>query len=58
MNKKKITEKNIKLLWGRSGNKCAICQADITEEGKGGDPFPVGGWHILKAKMPALKARV
>lgn len=42
MSKKNITEKNIKLLWGPSGNKCALCDAEVTEEGKEGNPYPVG----------------
>ncbi len=42
MSKKNITEKNIKLLWGPSGNKCALCKAKVTEEGKTGNPYPVG----------------
>lgn len=42
MSKKKITERNIKLLWGPSGNKCALCKTNVTEEGKAGNPYPVG----------------
>jgi len=57
MNKKKITEKNIKLLWGRSGNKCAICQTAITEEGKGGDPYPVGVMAHIEGENPGIEGK-
>lgn len=52
MSKHKITERNIKLLWGRSGNKCAVCKAAITEEGKGGCPFPVGENAHIEGENP------
>ncbi len=50
--KKEPTPRAIKLLWGRSGNKCASCQAAITEEGKGGAPFPVGVMAHIEGENP------
>ena len=29
-----MSEKHIKLLWGRSGNRCAICKADLSQDSK------------------------
>jgi len=29
-----ITQKDIKLLWGRSGNRCAICKTELTQDKK------------------------
>ncbi|RJQ15082.1 MAG: HNH endonuclease [Nitrospiraceae bacterium] len=57
MSKKKITERNIKLLWGRSGNKCAICQTAITEEGKSGDLFPVGVMAHIEGENPGIEGK-
>ncbi|MDI6736362.1 MAG: HNH endonuclease [bacterium] len=42
LNKMSISPKNIKLLWGPSGNKCAICKGDLTEEDKSGSLYSVG----------------
>lgn len=42
MSRKSISDKNIKLLWGQSGKKCPLCKVVIIEEGKTGNPFPVG----------------
>lgn len=27
-----ITQKDIKLLWGRSGNRCSICRRELTQD--------------------------
>lgn len=50
--KKEPSTKTIKLLWGRSGNKCAICKEAITEEGKAGNPFPVGVNAHIEGENP------
>ncbi|OGW30447.1 MAG: hypothetical protein A2X59_07150 [Nitrospirae bacterium GWC2_42_7] len=52
MSKKNITEKNIKLLWGPSGNKCALCKADVIEEGTAGHPYPVGVHAHIEGENP------
>lgn len=28
-----ISQKDIKLLWGRSGNRCAVCRVELTQDG-------------------------
>ena len=50
--KKEPSPRTIKLLWGRSGNKCAICQSDITEDGTGGNPYPVGEMAHIEGERP------
>ena len=30
---------DMKLLWGRSGNKCAICRENLTKEKTNGDKY-------------------
>lgn len=50
-NKADISKRNIKLLWGRSGNKCAICKVAITEEG-GGNPYPIGVMAHIEGENP------
>lgn len=38
-----IKEKDIKLLWGRSGSRCAICRRELTEDKDSStDSFPIG----------------
>lgn len=42
MSKKNISDKNIKILWGLSGNRCAICKVDVIESKLDGSHYPVG----------------
>ena len=38
-----VKEKNIKLLWGRSGNRCAICHMELSFDSKHSPAsFPLG----------------
>jgi hypothetical protein len=42
MSKKKILERSIKLLWGKSSGQCAICGVDLTKENKEKESFLIG----------------
>ena len=37
-----LSERDIKVLWGRSGGRCAICKAPITKDGADGQAYPIG----------------
>lgn len=39
-------------MWGPSGNKCAICKTDATEEGKKGNSFPVCVMAHIEGENP------
>lgn len=52
MPKKEISAKNLKLLWGPSGNKCALCRTTIIEMGKDGNPYPVGVNAHIEGENP------
>ena len=41
-NRKPILQKAIKLLWGKSHNRCAICKTVLIMEKKEGSSYPVG----------------
>ncbi len=40
--KKSISPKAIKLLWGKSHNRCAICKTVLIKQKKEGSPYLVG----------------
>ncbi len=42
MPKAPIQQKEMKILWGRSGGKCAICKCDLIREKEEGKSFPIG----------------
>jgi hypothetical protein len=44
-----ISEKSIKLLWGRSGNRCALCKAELSHDSETANKsFPLGEQaHII-----------
>ncbi len=50
--KKEISKRDIKLLWGPSGNKCAICKTVITEKGETGNPYPIGENAHIEGEKP------
>ncbi len=47
-----ITAKTRKVLWGRSGNRCAICETELVIERKAKDPESIVGeeCHIISKK--------
>ena len=47
-----ITDKTRKILWGRSGNRCALCQCQLVMEKSASDPPSVIGdeCHIISQK--------
>jgi len=53
----RISEKDIKLLWGRSGAKCSICKCTISEDGDvSGEPYHIGEQaHIIGKKDTAAR---
>lgn len=52
MSKKNITLKEIKLLWGKSGHKCAICKRNLIQEKKEGNNYPIGEMAHIEGKKP------
>lgn len=57
MSKKNISEKNIKILWGRSGNKCTICKIDITEAKTEGGFYPIGEMAHIEGENPGVEGK-
>ena len=51
--KKSITSKQIKLLWGLAGNRCAICREELIREKTGGEKFPIGEMAHIQGENPA-----
>ena len=51
-NKRSIPPKAIKLLWGKSHNRCAICKVRVIEEKKEGSPYPVGIMAHIEGENP------
>lgn len=48
-----IKQTDIKLLWGRSGNRCAICQIELAfDEQHSSNSFPLGEQAHIVAKEP------
>lgn len=41
-----------KLLWGRSGNRCAICRLELSMEGQQGSALPLGEQAHIVAREP------
>lgn len=51
-----IGQKDIKLLWGRSGNRCAICQVELTQDKNSTtSAFTLGNKRILLVKKKVLQ---
>lgn len=53
-----ISDKDRKLLWGRSGNRCAICRTLLAIEAKGDDPASLIGQeaHIYPSNSGGSRA--
>lgn len=47
-----VSEKTRKILWGRSGNRCAICKCELVKEETDSDPAAIIGdeCHIISKK--------
>lgn len=54
-----IKQKDIKLLWGRSGNRCAICQTELVQDSLAqGAAFTLGEMaHIVGEKESAARGK-
>lgn len=52
-----INQKDIKLLWGRSGSRCALCKKELTQDKKGvSSSFTLGEQaHIVGEKFTAAR---
>jgi hypothetical protein len=50
-----MTERDIKLLWGRSGNRCAICRTELSQDKKlASEKYPLGEQaHIVGERKAA-----
>ena len=42
MAKASISQKDVKILWGRSQGKCSICRCDLIPDQSDGKPYPLG----------------
>jgi len=52
MSKKSIPQKEVKLLWGRSGSRCAICQKDIIRETAEDCDYLIGKMAHIEGENP------
>jgi len=52
MSRKKISQPDMKILWGRSGSKCAICKTDLIQEKKEGSGYPIGEMAHIEDENP------
>lgn len=54
-----ISQKDIKLLWGRSGNRCALCQTTLTQDKEAvTSSFTLGEQaHIVGEKEGAARGK-
>lgn len=52
MAKKKIPDKEIKILWGKSGYLCAICRESLIQDKKDGCCNPIGEMAHIKGENP------
>ena len=52
MSKKSIPPKDIKILWGRSGSKCALCRKDLIQEKKEGSKYSTGEMAHIEGEKP------
>ncbi len=54
-----MTERDIKLLWGRSGNRCAICRTELSQDKKlSSEKYPLGEQaHIVGEKESAPRGK-
>lgn len=47
-----LSEQDIKVLWSRSGDRCAICKTEITKNGADGWAYPIGVQAHMIARSP------
>ncbi len=52
VSKKNISQKTIKLLWGKSHNRCAICKTILVERKEEGISYPVGVMAHIEGENP------
>jgi len=54
MNKGDISRKDIKILWGKSGNRCAFpgCEVELAKEGSSGKNIVIGVMAHIKGENP------
>ncbi len=52
MSRKKRSQPDIKILWGRSGSKCAICRIDLIQEKKEGSGYLIGEMAHIEGENP------
>lgn len=52
-----MREKDIKLLWGRSGNRCAVCKIELSQDSStGNSSYPIGEQaHIVGEKAGSAR---
>lgn len=50
-----VNETQIKVLWGKSGNRCAICKREITQEAEDGRHYPLGVMAHIEGFGPGSK---
>ena len=52
MNRGTIKRKDVKLLWGLSGDRCANCRTELILQEKGGENFPLGIMAHIEGENP------
>lgn len=52
MSKKSVSQRDMKILWGRSGNTCAICKTGLIQERNEGSKYPLGEMAHIEGKNP------
>lgn len=52
MSKKQIKESQIKLLWGESGSRCAICKVKLVKTNRDGGKYQVGEQAHIEGENP------
>ena len=53
MNRKKIPQPDMKILWARSGSRCALCRTDLIQEKREGSEYPIGEMAHIEGENPA-----
>jgi hypothetical protein len=48
---------DVKVLWGLSGGRCAICNREITKNGADGVTYPIGEHAHMVGRSPKGAAR-
>jgi len=50
--KKPFRQKDIKILWGRAHNRCALCKTSLIMEAQNGSPYPIGKNAHIEGENP------